>query len=119
RGSDALQHLLHRAWRLGGEPWLDPDALRALVADLAAQAAQCGRDRFLHVFGLPPFRRHHRISSTGSTPKIPRPEATVIEWARTRGSRAEVSAGSSASRKRKFASSFPLFHNAWKAAAKS
>ena len=62
---------------------------------------------------------HHRISSTGSTPMTWRPDAITVAVACTMASRASVSSPSPSMRKRRLASSRPLFHSAWKSDARS
>src|SRR5262249_57199582 len=95
-----------RLRREGGGPQLIP-------------ATRKRRARRVAGFELGLLRQHQRISSTGATPMISRPDAITVAVASTRASRAAVSRASADTRNRRLASSFPLFQRPWKAAATS
>src|SRR6185437_7696593 len=94
----------------------DGQTLRALIHPAPAGDA-IGRTRRFQIVRHGPSLRFaasgaaQRISSTGSTPITAKPERMTTATAATRASRARVSAGLSAWRKRSVESTLPRFHS--------
>src|SRR5262245_37186482 len=104
-------HLRQEAWlaSVGGRNETGLEVARRIASQHTVPAARergaGGRLLALRRRGL---RQHQRISSTGSTPMISRPDAMIVAVAWTRARRAAVSAASVAIRNRKRALSLPL-----------